>query len=88
MPSWLRLMLRAVALWRAERGAPLGALEELHGSGSIFGVVETQFLLRTRSVTGVALFALWTLSPAGGQASLRLLDVHRARAPACVRSGT
>jgi hypothetical protein len=73
----LRRMLRMVALWRAERGAPLGALEELHGSGSIFGVVETQFLLRTCSITGMAIFVLWALSPVGGQASLRLLDVRQ-----------
>ncbi len=60
----------------AHGGARLGALEELVGSGSLFGTVETQLLLRSCSATGVLLFVLWALSPVGGQAALRLLDVR------------
>ena len=44
------------------------------GSQTIFGAIELQFLLRTFSVLGMLLIALWTFSPLGGQASLRLLD--------------
>jgi hypothetical protein len=72
----VRRMVLEAARWRAQRGAPLGALDELLGSLSIFGTVETQFFLRSCSVTGVLLFALWALSPVGGQASLRLLSVR------------
>ena len=43
------------------------------GSLTIFGTVELQFLLRTFDILGIGLIALWTLSPLGGQASLRLL---------------
>jgi hypothetical protein len=74
----VRRTLRMVARWRAERGARLGALEELVGSGSLFGAVETQLLLRSCSATGVLLFVLWALSPVGGQAALRLLDLRAA----------
>jgi hypothetical protein len=70
----VRRMLREGARWRAQRGAPLGALEELLGSASLFGTVETQFLLRSCTFTGVLLFVLWALSPVGGQASLRLVS--------------
>ena len=44
------------------------------GSLTIFGTVELQFLLRTFDVLGIGLVLLWTLSPLGGQASLRLLE--------------
>jgi hypothetical protein len=74
----VRRMLRALALWRAERGARLGTLEQLMGSGSIFGTLETQFLLRSASLLGAALFAVWALSPVGGQASLRVLEIGSA----------
>jgi hypothetical protein len=72
----VRRMLREGAWWRAQCGAPLGALDELLGSTSLFGTVETQFLLRSCSVTGVLLFVLWALSPIGVQASLRLVTMR------------
>lgn len=46
------------------------------GSLTIFGTVELQFLLRTFDTLGVSLVLLWALSPAGGQASLRLLGTQ------------
>ncbi|HEY9421337.1 MAG TPA: hypothetical protein VIW92_07985, partial [Thermoanaerobaculia bacterium] len=76
----MRRMLRFVARWRAERGATLGTLEQLMGSLSIFGTVETNFLLRASILVGLGLFVLWALSPLGGQASLRLVgtaEVYR-----------
>jgi hypothetical protein len=69
-------MLREGARWRAQRSATLGALDEQLSSASIFGTVETRFMLRSCSSTGVLLFLLWMLSPIGGQASLRLLSVR------------
>lgn len=45
------------------------------GSLTIFGAIELQVLLRTFDFFGVSLIMLWALSPLGGQASLRLLDI-------------
>lgn len=43
-------------------------------SQTVWGTFESQVLLKTLSVVGVHLFLLWTLSPLGGQASLRVLE--------------
>jgi len=43
-------------------------------SQSVWGTVESQFLMRRLTVVGSHLLILWSLSPLGGQASLRLLD--------------
>ncbi|CAD6588389.1 MAG: hypothetical protein ASARMPREDX12_003254 [Alectoria sarmentosa] len=69
--------LRSLASFQAERGAKLGTLEQLMGSLTIFGTVELQILLRTFDVLGIGLIALWALSPLGGQASLRLLEIGK-----------
>lgn len=42
-------------------------------SQTVWGTFESQFLLRRFTVIGSHLFILWSLSPLGGQASLRLL---------------
>ena len=45
------------------------------GSLTIFATIELQFLLRTFDILGLGLILLWGLSPLGGQASLRLLEI-------------
>jgi hypothetical protein len=49
-------------------------LELLMVSQSVWGAVESQILMRRLTLVGANLLFLWTLSPLGGQASLRLLD--------------
>jgi hypothetical protein len=43
-------------------------------SQSVWGTVESQFLMRRLTIVGVNLMFLWAMSPLGGQASLRLLE--------------
>jgi hypothetical protein len=43
-------------------------------SQSVGGTVESQLLMRRMTIVGVNLLFLWSLSPLGGQASLRLLE--------------
>ena len=43
-------------------------------SQSVWGTVESQFLMQKLTVVGVNLLFLWALSPLGGQASLRLMQ--------------
>jgi hypothetical protein len=43
-------------------------------SQSVWGTFESQLLMRRLTIVGVNLLFLWSLSPLGGQASLRLLD--------------
>src|SRR5690349_6444440 len=42
-------------------------------SQSVWGTVESQFLMQRLTIVGANLLFLWALSPLGGQASLRLL---------------
>ena len=62
----------------AERGEKLGRLEQLMGSGTVFGSLSTQIALRGYNLLGVTLVAVWLLSPLGGQASLRLIEITSA----------
>ncbi|KAJ4985302.1 hypothetical protein SVAN01_09247 [Stagonosporopsis vannaccii] len=66
--------MKMIARYLAERGAKLSTLELLMASQSVWGTVESQFLMRRLTLVGVNLLFLWTLSPLGGQASLRLLE--------------
>ena len=68
-------LMRAAALWRAECGTKLGVLEQLIGSHNLAGAVQRVFLLRRYTLLGLAIVALWLLSPLGGQSSLRILDL-------------
>jgi hypothetical protein len=65
--------VKAVAGWRFERGTTLGFLEQLLGSGSLYGALQTQWSLRAFNIAGMVLVALAILSPLGGQASLQML---------------
>lgn len=53
----------------------LGVLEMLLASQTVWGTFESQILLRRLTLFGAHLFLLWCLSPLGGQASLRILEV-------------
>lgn len=66
-------LLKTYALWRAERGACLGILEQLNGSQNLAGAFERAILLPGLGFLGVAVVLLWTLSPLGGQSALRVL---------------
>lgn len=70
--------LKQMALWMAERGEKLGRLEQLMGSGTVFSSLSTQVALRGYNLLGIALVAVWLLSPLGGQASLRLIEITSA----------
>ncbi|KAF2501242.1 hypothetical protein BU16DRAFT_569391 [Lophium mytilinum] len=65
--------MKMIARYLAEKGAKLSTLELLMASQSVWGTVESQFLMRRLTVVGAHLLILWSLSPLGGQASLRLL---------------
>lgn len=67
-------LLKTYALWRAERGACLGILEQLNGSQNLAGAFERAILLPGLGFVGIAVVLLWTLSPLGGQSALRVLD--------------
>ncbi|PSK51839.1 hypothetical protein B9Z65_3106 [Elsinoe australis] len=53
--------------------ASILVLEILVSSRSIYGAVESQFYFGQVTVAGLLILLLWSLSPIGGQASLRLL---------------
>ncbi len=48
-------------------------MEQLLASRSVWGTIESQLQLHTFSIVGAHLLLLWSLSPLGGQASLRAL---------------
>ncbi|KAF1934249.1 uncharacterized protein M421DRAFT_50382 [Didymella exigua CBS 183.55] len=66
--------MKMIARYLAEKGAKLSTLELLMASQSVWGTVESQFLMRRLTIVGVNLLFLWAMSPLGGQASLRLLE--------------
>ena len=68
--------LKTFTRYFAERGQRLGVLELLLASQTVWGAIESQMLLRNFTVVGVHLFFLWSLSPLGGQGSLRLLTTR------------
>lgn len=69
--------LKAAALYRAERGETIGVLEQLLGSSSLAAWLTIQVQLRKLNALSVLLLVLWSLSPLGGQAALRI--VYEAR---------
>ncbi|KAI9715449.1 MAG: hypothetical protein M1812_005925 [Candelaria pacifica] len=74
-------LLGVIAVYKAENGARLGTLEQLNGSRTFYSTLETHFRLRSFSFLAVGLIMLWTLSPLGGQASLRVLMVSDRSSP-------
>ncbi|EON62677.1 hypothetical protein W97_01901 [Coniosporium apollinis CBS 100218] len=66
--------MKIIARFWVEKGAKLGNLELLMASQTVWGTFESQWLMQRLTVVGAHLLLLWTLSPIGGQASLRLLE--------------
>lgn len=66
--------MKMIARYLAEKGSKLSTLELLMASQSVWGTVESQFLMQRLTVVGANLLFLWALSPLGGQASLRLMQ--------------
>ncbi|RSL54818.1 hypothetical protein CEP54_009674 [Fusarium duplospermum] len=67
-----RLMYQ-VSRWMLERGATMGALEQLMGSRTMGAALLTQAELGAFNILGLALVFVWVWSPLGGQALLRML---------------
>ncbi|KAI9891281.1 MAG: hypothetical protein M1814_002971 [Vezdaea aestivalis] len=67
--------MKNIARFRAERGSTLGFLEQSMGSTTFLGTIDTAIQLRNPSFLTLGLLLLWSLSPLGGQSSLRLLSV-------------
>jgi hypothetical protein len=67
-------LMRTYALWRAERGASLGILEQLNGSQNVLAALERAILLPGLGFLSIVIVLLWALSPLGGQSALRVLD--------------
>ncbi|KAF4991419.1 hypothetical protein FGRMN_7822, partial [Fusarium graminum] len=68
-------LLRAAALFQAERGTRLGTLAVLLGSQTFVNTLKTAFSLRIVSPWSILLAIIWTFSPLGGQAVLRAIQV-------------
>ncbi|KAL6150944.1 hypothetical protein ACJBU6_09945 [Exserohilum turcicum] len=66
--------MKMIARFLAERGTKLSTLELLMASQSVWGTIESQMLMRRLTLVGMNLLFLWTMSPLGGQASLRLMS--------------
>lgn len=67
-------LMRTYALWRAERGASLGILEQLNGSQNLLGAFERAIRLPGLGFLSIVVVLLWALSPIGGQSALRVLS--------------
>lgn len=66
-------LMRTYALWRAERGASLGILEQLNGSQNLLAAFERAVLLPGLGILSIGVVLLWALSPVGGQSALRVV---------------
>ncbi|KAM0426324.1 hypothetical protein ACHAPT_008364 [Fusarium lateritium] len=64
--------LKALAAWKLERGISVLSLEFLLSSRTVFSTIASPMALSAVSAMTPLLFALWALSPLGGQAALRV----------------
>ncbi|KAH0166144.1 hypothetical protein KCU67_g4434, partial [Aureobasidium melanogenum] len=64
---------KSIAFWKLERGGRIESLDRLLGSMTIIQTVLTQAQMRSLSLLSLLLIAIWSLSPLGGQASLRIV---------------
>ncbi|KAH8805205.1 hypothetical protein F5884DRAFT_442661 [Xylogone sp. PMI_703] len=69
--------MKAIATWKLQRGATYGVIEQLIGSISISGAFLTQAQLLAFNFTALLIIILWSLSPVGSQAALRVVSVVR-----------
>lgn len=61
--------------WRLERGISMLSLEYLLYSSTFFSAVVAPVSLRSTDILAVLLLALWIISPLGGQAALRVIEI-------------
>jgi hypothetical protein len=65
--------IKSIAFWKLEKGSKMGTLDRLLGSMTITQTFLTQVQMKSWSFLGLLLVAIWSLSPLGGQASLRII---------------
>ncbi|KAF9874641.1 hypothetical protein CkaCkLH20_07778 [Colletotrichum karsti] len=65
--------IRSYAHWRLQQGESIGFLDKLFGSTTMAGTVTTIVESKRIGISSILLFVLWSLSPLGGQATLRVL---------------
>ncbi|KIW77566.1 hypothetical protein Z517_10012 [Fonsecaea pedrosoi CBS 271.37] len=63
--------VRRYALWKAEKGATLGEIEQLHASISLTATLKAIWSLRRFTLTGLSLVFLWSWYYVGSQAASR-----------------
>ncbi|KAI1304465.1 hypothetical protein F5Y03DRAFT_170339 [Xylaria venustula] len=68
--------LKSIATWKLQRGTTIGRVEQLLGSHTIVGSIVTQIELRTFGLVAIIIVVLWSLSPLGSQAALRIAHVE------------
>lgn len=68
-------LLKSVAAWKMERGVSILSLEYLLSCRTVFSALTTPLSLRRANALAPLLIVLWALSPLGGQAALRIMDV-------------
>lgn len=65
--------IKSYAHWRLQRGEHIGFLDNLFGSTTMTGTVTTMIDSRRVGIVGLILTLMWSLSPLGGQATLRVV---------------
>ncbi|ETI26582.1 hypothetical protein G647_03360 [Cladophialophora carrionii CBS 160.54] len=63
--------VRRYALWKAEKGATIGEIEQLHASISLTATLKAIWSLRRFTFTGLALIFVWSWYYVGSQATTR-----------------
>lgn len=63
--------VRRYALWKAEKGATIGEIEQLHASISLTATLKAIWSLRRFTLTGLVLIFLWSWYYVGSQAATR-----------------
>ncbi|EME46214.1 hypothetical protein DOTSEDRAFT_70257 [Dothistroma septosporum NZE10] len=64
--------IKAVANFKLERGATVGAIQHLLGSRSLVTAITTPFKLHDLGVVPFVVIVVWALNPLGGQMALRV----------------
>ncbi|KAI1129564.1 hypothetical protein F5Y10DRAFT_147617 [Nemania abortiva] len=69
--------IKSIASWKIQtrQGTTIGELEQCMGSQTISRAFATQIKLRGLNFLGLSIVGLWSLSPIGSQASLRVISV-------------
>ena len=65
-----------IATYHLERGVALGKLDQLVGSRTLGSTITTHYHLRSYNILGLGLLILWSISPIGGQAILRVQSTN------------